>query len=60
VRDLIGGNFPGQGIFFISMGQGQMHQDENSGQAETYIHFLCLPKENEPKERAATHLVRLC
>jgi hypothetical protein len=23
------------------------------------VHFLCLPKENEPKEKAAVHLVRL-
>jgi hypothetical protein len=23
------------------------------------VHFLCLPKENEPKEKAAYHLVTL-
>jgi hypothetical protein len=23
------------------------------------VHFLCLPKENEPKEKAAVHLIRL-
>ena len=28
--------------------------------AHLIVHFLCLPKENEPKERAAVHLVRLC
>jgi hypothetical protein len=22
------------------------------------VHFLCLPKENEPKEKAAYHLIR--
>jgi len=22
-----------------------------------YVHFLCLPKENEPKEMAAVHLI---
>ena len=25
-----------------------------------YVHFLCLPKENEPKERVAHHLVPRC
>jgi hypothetical protein len=25
-----------------------------------YVHFLYLPKENEPKERAANHMVPRC
>ena len=25
-----------------------------------YVHFLCLPKENEPKEKAAVYLVPRC